>query len=88
MLKQFAQFLHIAEFCFCKLASCWLTKFFYQLSPSAVCHDQVISPYFHRISGGTASDKDIHGSVSEQMKKAFAKHRWKVLSFFFFFILW
>lgn len=31
-----------------------------------------------RISGETASDKDIHESVCAQMKKAFAKSKWKV----------
>ena len=34
-----------------------------------------------RIIGDTASKKDIHDSVSQQMKKAFAKHRWKVILF-------
>lgn len=31
-----------------------------------------------RISGNAASDKNIHGTVSEQLKKTFAKSRWKV----------
>lgn len=31
-----------------------------------------------RISGNAASNKNIHGTVSEQLKKNFAKSRWKV----------
>lgn len=31
-----------------------------------------------RISGNEASNKNIHGTVSEQLKKNFAKSRWKV----------
>jgi len=31
-----------------------------------------------RISGNAALNKDIHASVSAQMKKNFAKSRWKV----------
>lgn len=31
-----------------------------------------------RISGNAASDRNIHSSVSEQLKKNFAKSRWKV----------
>ena len=31
------------------------------------------------ICGDTASDKNIHGSVAEQLKKNFAKSKWKVL---------
>ncbi|CAB3994638.1 Calcium calmodulin-dependent kinase type 1 [Paramuricea clavata] len=38
------------------------------------CREALVHPW---ISGGTASSKDIHGSVSEQMKKSFAKNRWK-----------
>ena len=34
--------------------------------------------FSHRISGNTARDKDIHSSVSEQLKKNFAKSRWRV----------
>lgn len=34
--------------------------------------------YIIRISGNAASDKNIHGTVSEQLKKTFAKSRWKV----------
>lgn len=33
---------------------------------------------FFRISGNAASNKNIHGTVSEQLKKNFAKSRWKV----------
>lgn len=33
---------------------------------------------YQRISGNAASDKNIHGTVSEQLKKNFAKSRWKV----------
>jgi hypothetical protein len=33
---------------------------------------------FFRICGNTASDKNIHSSVSEQLKKNFAKSKWKV----------
>lgn len=32
----------------------------------------------YRISGNAASSKNIHGTVSEQLKKNFAKSRWKV----------
>lgn len=32
----------------------------------------------HRIAGDTALDKNIHQSVSEQIKKNFAKSKWKV----------
>ncbi|KAA0199077.1 hypothetical protein HAZT_HAZT003386 [Hyalella azteca] len=32
----------------------------------------------YRISGNAASDRNIHSSVSEQLKKNFAKSRWKV----------
>lgn len=31
-----------------------------------------------RISGNAASDKNIHGTVAEQLKKTFAKSRWRV----------
>lgn len=34
--------------------------------------------YVNRISGNAASDKNIHGTVSEQLKKTFAKSRWRV----------
>lgn len=34
-----------------------------------------------RISGNAASNKNIHGTVSEQLKKNFAKSRWKVSSY-------
>lgn len=37
----------------------------------------------NRISGNAASNKNIHGTVSEQLKKNFAKSRWKVRRFFF-----
>lgn len=37
-----------------------------------------ISMVCHRISGNAASDRNIHSSVSEQLKKNFAKSRWKV----------
>lgn len=33
---------------------------------------------YNRISGNAASNKNIHGTVSEQLKKNFAKSRWKV----------
>ena len=33
-----------------------------------------------RICGDTASDRNIHSSVSEQLKKNFAKSKWKVRS--------
>ena len=35
-----------------------------------------MSPF--RISGGLASNKNIHGTVSEQIKKNWAKLKWKV----------
>jgi hypothetical protein len=35
--------------------------------------------FFPRISGNAASNKNIHGTVSEQLKKNFAKSRWKVV---------
>lgn len=38
------------------------------------CKEALIHPW---ISGETASDKDIHESVCAQMKKAFAKSKWK-----------
>ncbi|XP_028398176.1 calcium/calmodulin-dependent protein kinase type 1D-like isoform X2 [Dendronephthya gigantea] len=38
------------------------------------CSEALVHPW---ISGGTASSRDIHVSVSEQMKKSFAKNRWK-----------
>ena len=34
-----------------------------------------------RISGNAASTKNIHSSVSEQLKKNFAKSRWRVRLF-------
>lgn len=37
--------------------------------------------YLVRISGNEASSKNIHGTVSEQLKKNFAKSRWKVRTF-------
>lgn len=37
-----------------------------------------LSVLSHRISGNAASDRNIHSSVSEQLKKNFAKSRWKV----------
>lgn len=37
--------------------------------------------YCFRISGNAASNKNIHGTVSEQLRKNFAKSRWKVLLF-------
>ena len=38
----------------------------------------VCNVIFLRISGNAASNKNIHGTVSEQLKKNFAKSRWKV----------
>lgn len=35
------------------------------------------------ISGNLASDKDIYHSVSEQLKKNFAKNKWKVSNIYF-----
>lgn len=35
-------------------------------------------PSHSRIAGDTALDKNIHQSVSEQIKKNFAKSKWKV----------
>lgn len=35
-------------------------------------------PMFVRIAGDTALDKNIHESVSAQIKKNFAKSKWKV----------
>ena len=32
----------------------------------------------NRISGNTAKDTNIHTSVSEQLKKNFAKTKWRV----------
>ena len=47
-----------------------------------VCLSDVISLLFfgvlRRISGNTALNKNIHASVSEQMKKRFIKSKWKV----------
>lgn len=34
--------------------------------------------WVYRISGDTALDKNIHESVSAQIKKNFAKSKWKV----------
>lgn len=34
--------------------------------------------HFGRISGNTALEKNIHASVSEQIRKNFAKTKWKV----------
>lgn len=39
------------------------------------CKDALDHPW---ISGNTASEIDIHSSVSEQLKKNFAKTKWKV----------
>ncbi len=33
---------------------------------------------YNRISGGLASNKNIHGTVSEQIQKNWAKLKWKV----------
>lgn len=38
------------------------------------CKEALAHPW---ISGNTASDKNIHGSVSEQLKKNFAKTKWR-----------
>lgn len=38
-------------------------------------------PSHSRIAGDTALDKNIHQSVSEQIKKNFAKSKWKVSIF-------
>jgi len=38
----------------------------------------VILSLIDRICGDTALDKNIHASVSEQIKKNFAKSKWKV----------
>lgn len=38
------------------------------------CRQALAHPW---ISGNTASDKNIHGSVSEQLKKNFAKTKWR-----------
>lgn len=35
---------------------------------------------YFRICGNAASNKNIHGTVSEQLKKNFAKSRWRVSS--------
>ena len=40
--------------------------------------NNVCNVIFLRISGNAASNKNIHGTVSEQLKKNFAKSRWKV----------
>lgn len=40
------------------------------------CKEALCHPW---ISGNTARDKDIHSSVSEQLKKNFAKSRWRQL---------
>jgi calcium/calmodulin-dependent protein kinase I len=39
------------------------------------CKEAIAHPW---ISGNTALDKDIHASVSAQMKKNFAKTKWRV----------
>lgn len=44
-------------------------------SRSKTCAD---SQAFSRISGDAALDKDILGSVSEQIQKNFARTHWKV----------
>jgi len=36
-------------------------------------------PFICRISGGMALQRDIHASVSEQIKKNFYKAKWKVM---------
>ncbi|KAK0075429.1 hypothetical protein PV326_011601, partial [Microctonus aethiopoides] len=41
------------------------------------CKQALAHPW---ISGNAASNKNIHGTVSEQLKKNFAKSRWKVTS--------
>lgn len=38
----------------------------------------ITNTFDFRISGNAASNKNIHGTVSEQLKKNFAKSRWKV----------
>lgn len=38
----------------------------------------LLFPLFVRICGDTALDKNIHESVSAQIKKNFAKSKWKV----------
>ncbi|XP_013394407.1 calcium/calmodulin-dependent protein kinase type 1 [Lingula anatina] len=38
------------------------------------CKEAIAHPW---ISGGAALDKDIHASVSEQIKKTFAKQKWR-----------
>lgn len=48
---------------------------------SVHCTDTLLSfltPLFVRIAGDTALDKNIHESVSAQIKKNFAKSKWKV----------
>lgn len=45
-----------------------------------------LNRFVWRISGNAASNKNIHGTVSEQLKKNFAKSRWKVSVFVFSFV--
>lgn len=51
------------------------------MSPFFFVHNQakkIYTCHLSRISGNAASNKNIHGTVSEQLKKNFAKSRWKV----------
>lgn len=43
-----------------------------------LCLTTFLLPFFCRISGGMALQRDIHASVSEQIKKNFYKAKWKV----------
>ncbi|KDR20580.1 Calcium/calmodulin-dependent protein kinase type 1D, partial [Zootermopsis nevadensis] len=45
------------------------------------CRQALAHPW---ISGNAASNKNIHGTVSEQLKKNFAKSRWKVVHIYTF----
>ena len=44
-----------------------------------LCVSDVFLTFICRISGGMALDRDIHASVSEQIKKNFYKAKWKVM---------
>ena len=44
------------------------------------CFSLILIRFTDRISGNAASTKNIHSSVSEQLKKNFAKSRWRVSS--------
>lgn len=67
----------------CKLALAhpwYLNSFFFKFANLIL----ILIFNYRRISGNAASSKNIHGTVSEQLKKNFAKSRWKVSIKFIF----